>query len=308
MTANITLASAKAWQAAGEHLDWKGNRIFLRRGGDMHAPALLLLHGFPTSSLDWLPMWEDLTRDHWVMAPDFLGFGFSDKPAHFNYSINSQADIAEDMAIKSGARNVHIIAHDYGVSVAQELLARMHEKNRRLRVLSCCFLNGGLIARSHRPRPIQKLMAGRFGLLLSRFMTRARFDKSFCEVFGPETQPSPDELDAYWYCIAQQNGHQLSHKLLHYMADRRAKAARWSGVLSGVAAPLALINGCLDPVSGGHLADDVAALNPGLPIIRLEAIGHYPHVEATAAVVAAYRQLRQSGKPADAAGIDMEIT
>jgi pimeloyl-ACP methyl ester carboxylesterase len=292
MTERITLAAAKAWQTAGDYLDWKGQRIFLRRGGDMHAPALLLLHGFPTSSLDWLPLWDDLTHDHWLLAPDFLGFGYSSKPVDFNYSINVQADLAEDMAIRSGARNVHIIAHDYGVSVAQELLARMHENNRRLRVLSCCFLNGGLIANAHRPRPIQKLMAGRFGPLLSRFMTKARFAKSFCEIFGQKTQPTAEELDAYWYVISQQDGHKLSHKLLHYMTDRRAKAARWSGVLSGVAAPLALINGSADPVSGAHLADAVAALNPALPITRLEGIGHYPQVEAPAAVLAAYRNLR----------------
>jgi pimeloyl-ACP methyl ester carboxylesterase len=292
VSARLDLAAAQSWQAAGDRLDWKGNSIFLRRGGDMHAPALLLLHGFPTSSLDWLPLWDDLIRDHWLLAPDFLGFGFSDKPANFNYSINVQADIAEDMAIKSGARNVHIIAHDYGVSVAQELLARMHESNRRLRVLSCCFLNGGLLASQHRPRPIQTLMAGRFGRLISRFMTRQRFAKNFCDIFGPGTQPSADELDAYWYCISQQNGHKLSHKLLHYMADRRAKAARWTDVLVNTPAPLALINGSLDPVSGAHMADAVAALNPAVSITRLETIGHYPQIEAPEAVLSAYRRLR----------------
>jgi pimeloyl-ACP methyl ester carboxylesterase len=292
MSASIDLAAAQSWQTAGDRLDSKGYSIFLKRGGDMHAPALLLLHGFPTSSLDWLPIWDDLTRDHWVLAPDFLGFGFSDKPPDFNYSINVQADIAEDMAIKSGARNVHIIAHDYGVSVAQELLARMYENNRRLRVLSCCFLNGGLLGSLHRPRPIQTLMAGRFGSLLSRFMTKQRFAKSFCEVFGPETQPSADELDAYWYSMSQQNGHKLSHKLLHYMADRRSKAARWTNVLVRPPAPLALINGSLDPVSGAHMADAVAALNADISITRLERIGHYPQVEAPEAVISTYRRLR----------------
>jgi pimeloyl-ACP methyl ester carboxylesterase len=293
MSNMLTLAAAKNWRSAGESLDWQGHQIFLQRGGEMHAPALLLLHGFPTSSVDWLPLWSDLTKDHWVIAPDFLGFGFSDKPRNFNYSITAQTNLVEDMVIKSGARNIHILAHDYGVSVAQELLARMAEKDRRLRILSCCFLNGGLLAAQHRPRPIQTLMAGRFGSLLSRLMTKQRFAKNFTEVFGPNTQPSADELDAYWYAMSQQHGHRLSHKLLHYMAERKAKAGRWQNIFTQPKAPLALINGSLDPVSGAHLADAIATLNPYIAITRLATIGHYPHVEAPADVIAAYRKFRR---------------
>jgi pimeloyl-ACP methyl ester carboxylesterase len=289
----LTLAAAKNWHSAGESLDWQGQQIFLRRGGEMHAPALLLLHGFPTSSLDWLPLWDNLTRDHWVIAPDFLGFGFSDKPRHFNYSITAQTNLAEDMVIKSGARNIHILAHGYGVTVAQELLARMNEKDRRLRILSCCFLNGGLLASHHRPRRIQTLMAGRFGSLLSRLITKKRFAKNFSEIFGPNTQPSADELDAYWYSISQQQGHRLGHKLLHYIAERKVKAGRWKNILTQPKAPLALINGSLDPVSGAHMADAIGALNPHIAITRLETIGHYPHVEAPADVIAAYRKFRR---------------
>jgi pimeloyl-ACP methyl ester carboxylesterase len=292
VSAALTIAGAKAWRQAGDVISCGKHQIFLRRGGDMHAPALLLLHGFPTCSYDWQPLWDDLTADHWVIAPDFLGFGFSDKPASFNYSINAQADIAEESAIKSGARNLHIIAHDYGVSVAQELLARMNEKNRRLRILSCCFLNGGLIADQHRPRPIQKLMAGRFGSLLSYFMNKARFGKSLSEVFGPATQPDKATIDAYWYCMSRQGGHKLNHKLLHYMAERRARAARWRDALTHPKAPLAFINGTLDPVSGGHMADAVAALNPKIRITRLNDVGHYPHTEDAEAVLQAYRLFR----------------
>jgi pimeloyl-ACP methyl ester carboxylesterase len=293
MSSNITVAAAQSWHVAGDVIEWQNQRIFVRRGGDMHAPALLLLHGFPTSGFDWLPLWDILTRDHWVIAPDFLGYGFSDKPRNFNYSISTQASLCEDIVIKSGARNVHILAHDYGVSVAQELLARMNEKDRRLRILSCCFLNGGLLHDQHRPRPIQKWMAGRFGPLLSRLMTKKRFAKSFADVFGPNTQPSADEIDAYWHCISQQQGHQISHKLLYYMTERRAKSARWRDVLIHPKAPFTMINGSLDPVSGAHMADAMAALCPQMHITRLDQIGHYPHVEAPEDVIAAYRAFRK---------------
>src|SRR5215813_13921187 len=57
-----------------------GHKVFYRKAGDPEAPSLLLLHGFPTSShvfRDLIPLLAD--RYH-VVAPDLLGFGFSDAP------------------------------------------------------------------------------------------------------------------------------------------------------------------------------------------------------------------------------------
>jgi len=78
--APITPQSAAQWRADGQFVDWQGHQIFVRSGGDPSAPPLLLLPGFPPSSLAWLPLWEDLTARYRVVAFDFLGFGFSDKP------------------------------------------------------------------------------------------------------------------------------------------------------------------------------------------------------------------------------------
>lgn len=51
---------------------------------------------------------------------------------------------------------VHVLAHDYGDSVAQELLARHYEG--RFHMASCVFLNGGLFPETHRPALVQKLL------------------------------------------------------------------------------------------------------------------------------------------------------
>ncbi|ETE58309.1 Mesoderm-specific transcript protein, partial [Ophiophagus hannah] len=59
---------------------------------------VVLLHGFPTSSYDWYKIWEGLTqRFHRVIALDFVGFGFSDKPASFQKLIipDSSKSLAE---------------------------------------------------------------------------------------------------------------------------------------------------------------------------------------------------------------------
>ena len=70
--------SPEAWRTRGELLPWRGEQIFHRSEG--RGEALLLLHGFPTSSWDWKQLWSELGREAQVIAFDYVGFGFSSKP------------------------------------------------------------------------------------------------------------------------------------------------------------------------------------------------------------------------------------
>ncbi len=288
----ITKQSAEQWRQDGTLIDWRGHQIFVRTGGDENAPPLLLLHGFPTSCLDWLPIWEALTSHNHVVAFDFLGFGYSDKPTRHVYDLQEQSDLAAGLAAKHFTGDFHVLAHDYGVSVGQELLARSREHQLSGHVLSCAFLNGGLLPALHRARPIQKLLAGPLGGLFVRLQNRSRFGKSFGEVFGQDTKPSDAELDGFWQVITTHRGQFVMHKLLRYMADRRTYGARWEAVLKEPPCPVALINGTQDPVSGGHLVEAVAALNPDIPLWRLDHLGHYPQTEGPEGVITAYTEFR----------------
>ena len=59
------------------------------------ARTVVLMHGFPTSSYDWRGVVERLRGRFRVIAVDFLGFGLSDKPVAFGYSLFQQADLIE---------------------------------------------------------------------------------------------------------------------------------------------------------------------------------------------------------------------
>lgn len=290
--ANITPEAAKQWRQDGEIVEWQGHRIFTRTGGDVGTPPLLLLHGFPTSCLDWLPTWAGLTAKYHVLAFDFLGFGYSGKPRRHQYDLQEQADLAAHLAATHFKQDFHVLAHDYGVSPGQELLARSSEGTLGHKVLSCAFLNGGLLPSQHRARPIQKLLAGPLGRIMVHLMNRERFGKSFSQVFGKDTQPGKIELDAHWQVIRHNHGNLIQNRLLGYMADRRNHGARWEAVLRRSHCPLALINGTQDPVSGGHLVDAVAELNPEVPVWRLDHLGHYPQTEGPADVMDAYSEFR----------------
>lgn len=277
------------WRASGETFDHEGHKIFFRLDGE--GPPLVLLHGFPTSSWDWHRVWPALTAHFRVLASDFLGFGFSEKPRDHSYSLLAQTDLIEALTEHVGFRRFHLLSHDYGVSVAQELLARDFERrNADLPTVlrSVCFLNGGLFPESHRPRPIQRLLLSPAGPVLAHLFNRRSFERSFSPIFGRDTQPSEIELDAYWELIEHLGGRSISHKLLRYMPERKRQRARWFSALQQAHCRLRLINGSADPVSGSHLAARYRELIPEADIVSLENIGHYPQIEAPQAVVDAF--------------------
>lgn len=291
---SISLDAASAWRARGRYLPFAGHRVFAQVSEAIEGrPWLLLIHGFPTSALDWHPLWPVLSRDFNVLAPDLIGFGLSDKPADFDYRIATQADLIERWCREFGITHGHVLAHDYGVTVAQELLARDAEQadcGQHRRIDSIAFLNGGLFPETHRPRPIQRLLLTPIGPILSRLLTKRRFARSFSAVFGADTQPTTAEIDAFWSQIVEQGGQRIAHRLMRYVPERHARRERWVGALVTSTIPKRLINGSRDPVSGAHLAQRYQECVPSPDIVRLDDIGHYPQVEAPQRVHAALRE------------------
>ena len=290
--------SIEAWQSKGQYFDHRGHPLFYVDEGQ--GEALLLVHGFPTASWDWAEIWPELTRRYRCIAPDMIGFGFSAKPRDYDYRIMDQADLHEALLAKLGVERVHVLAHDYGDTVAQELLARYNERQSSGQagpvLQSMCFLNGGLFPETHQARPIQKLLNSPVGGLLTRLMSKGSFVRSFSAVFGPQTQPSAAELDAFWQLVSRDGGIRIMHKLIRYMDDRRAHRDRWVKALQEAKIPLRLINGPADPVSGLHMTKRYRELIPNADIVLLgEAIGHYPQVESPQEVLRAYLAFRESG-------------
>jgi pimeloyl-ACP methyl ester carboxylesterase len=236
-------------------------------------------------------MWDVLAERFTLLAPDLMGFGFSPKPIDYPYSILDQADLCEDLVARSGATRYHVLAHDYGDTVAQELLARAHDGSARAALSSVCLLNGGLFPETHRPRLMQRLLASPLGPWLARRMTRDRFAHSMTPIFGRNTPPSKIELNSMWQLIQENDGPLVFPKLIGYMAERKRYRERWVGALTKArkdAIPVRLIDGTDDPISGRHMAARYRELVPDADIVLLSGIGHYPQLEATPEVLRAF--------------------
>lgn len=276
----------EGWQHEGKWFSYGGHAIFSRMAGQ--GDALVLLHGFPTASWDWNRLWPMLAQHHTVFTLDMLGFGFSDKPALYDYSIEDQADMIEGWIAGLGLKNVSFFAHDYGCSVAQELLARDQEGLLPFAITRVGFLNGALFPEVHSPLLIQKLLGSPLGGLISRGLTRRTFERNFQRLFGPANAPSPKDMDDFWYLLTYNNGRGILHKLIHFMEERRCHRHRWVGALQNAKQPMRLISGVADPVSGAAMARRYRELVPDADVVSLRNIGHYPHFENAAEVYRAW--------------------
>jgi len=280
----------KQWQTQGQIHQLAGQQIFVRDSAETEKPVILLIHGFPTASWDWCDLWPGLNQHYRLVALDLLGFGYSDKPNPHQYSIMQQADIVDALCTRLELDAYHVLAHDYGDTVAQECLARQNQQQKP-QWLSVCFLNGGLFPETHRARTIQKLLASPFGPLFSRMLGLSSFNRSFSAVFGPDTKPSESQLRQFWALINYNQGKHVFHNLISYMADRRQYRQRWLDALKQSKVPVGLINGSADPVSGAHMVQRFRQLvGEDHFIHELPEIGHYPQVEAPDAVLNSYQQ------------------
>ncbi|NWS49372.1 MEST protein, partial [Probosciger aterrimus] len=253
-----------SWRSSGGYFTYRDQSIFYRdsSGAVGSSDVVVLLHGFPTSSYDWYKIWEGLTqRFHRVIALDFVGFGFSDKPRPHHYSIFEQASIVEGLVRHLGLRHhrINLLSHDYGDTVAQELLHRLcvgFQQTEfaltlcRTHCLSCCPSEAGWNLR---------------GL--------------------EDNQPFGAGCDLL-HCLAQR----FLFSILQYINQRKKHRERWVGALMSTSVPLHLIYGPLDPVNPHP--EFLQLYKKVLPMSTVSVlddhISHYPQLEDPTGFLNAY--------------------
>jgi pimeloyl-ACP methyl ester carboxylesterase len=278
-----------AWWSAGERVPLSvgdaERAIFVRRAGE--GPPMTLLHGFPSSSHDWARVFDALAASHTLLAPDFLGFGASDKPRDHEYSLHEQADLVEALWAHAGVTETVVVAHDYAVSVTQELLARHAAGELAVALSAVHLLNGGLYPDLHRPEPIQTaLLDPEQGPQISALLNEELLTGALAPSFAPGYDAAADSA-AIWRSLQRDDGQLLAYRLIRYMTDRARHTERWVGALERTDVPLAFVWGMLDPISGAHIAQRIRERLPAAPFTALEDVGHWPPLEAPERVAAA---------------------
>lgn len=283
----------ETWRQGGNYFDYKSLPIFYRQS-KASDEVLLLLHGFPTSSHDYHKIWDALTAKFAVLTFDMIGYGSSAKPSDFDYTTFNQAAILQSLIESLNIKKVHILAHDYGNTITQELLARAGEKRLDFTIETICLMNGALFPETHRPILAQKLLLSPIGFLFGRLISDAKFKQSLASVFGKNTQPNDEEMNEFIEAFKFNGGQKIAYKLICYMREREKYRERWVGALEQMSQPFRFINGSADRVSGAHLVKRFRQIVPHqTDIIELSDVGHFPHFEVPETVLVNFFEFHQ---------------
>jgi pimeloyl-ACP methyl ester carboxylesterase len=276
---------ARAWHAQAEPETHDGQTIDVHRrvGG---APLLLFLHGFPTSSFDWrFLLVQD--REHAAVAFDYPGLGGSEKPADGDYSVTRVADLADRLVEEHGqGRRVLVVAHDLGVSVAAELIARDVEGKLGMELTGAVLLNGAVVPDDSATELGQKAMRA----LGARFGGERRFRSQLGHAFSPDHPLDDEEAADQWSLLTHNDGHEVGDRLLGYLETSPAAAERRQAALRDWPKPVRLVWGMCDPIAGTAGLEALRTLRPDAAVTELDDLGRFPQLEDPERVLTAVRE------------------
>jgi pimeloyl-ACP methyl ester carboxylesterase len=280
----------KEWLGKGKTFNHYNQNIFYLSEGA--GECLLMVHGYPYNGFDFNFLLPALAADFRVVIPDMIGMGFSDKPVDYSYQFKNHVHMYRSLLRHLGITEIHVLAHDLGNSVVQELLAQTEEGDNSLKIKSIAFLNGGLFSDVYRPRLIQVLLSKSptvIGKFLSKLIFKKSIEKATSSVFGKRTQPSQEQLDDFWYVLNYNHGKSLTWKIGRLVFEKDVHQQRWIETMQRTKISMCFINGPADPNSGIHMAKRYEELIPNPMVILLpEHIGHWPQIEAPELVVEAF--------------------
>jgi pimeloyl-ACP methyl ester carboxylesterase len=287
--------ATRAWLAAGRHENVAGRKMFVYERGPNagksssgDSQTVLLIHGFPTSCYDWRGIADHLSARARAIAPDLFGFGLSDKPVAYSYSLFQQADTIEELLRKLQVRAAHVVSHDLGTSLHSELLARQAEGRLGFEVQSSTFLNGSMLQWLAKITPFQELVAANATLPQAIEICRSKF----AEIYVPSLQKlmrkpeciSPADAQVMNDLLRYQDGHLRLPALAGYMRERYVHADRWLGALEKCPSRVLIVWADGDPIAHIEMGRELSKRVPQAAFHELAGLGHFLLMEDPAAV------------------------
>ena len=274
--------NAATWKSNGEFISVRGKSLFVIDEGEKNNPVLLFLHGYPSCSYDYWKVLPLLTPNYRVIIHDHLGFGFSDKPLDYSYSLIDQADMALALWQQLGISEGHIVGHDYGTSVGCEIITRWNLGFRPIKLHSAILGNGSMLIEMAQLLLSQKLLMNSFtGPILAKFASEAYFQYNMKKLWWDKSTYDPAEISTLFEIGLSPQARKVFPQMTRYILERTKFWHRW--ITEGLYAtelPIHLYWADRDPIAViamGH------KLHQNIKHSTLEVIpdvGHYPMLEA----------------------------
>jgi pimeloyl-ACP methyl ester carboxylesterase len=279
--------TANDWKSKGEFITVNDRKLFVIDTSSFFSSedkipteTMVILHGYPTSSYDYYKVLPELSKHYRVIVHDHLGFGFSDKPLNYSYSLLDQADLALQLWQLLGVKKVHLLAHDYGTSVATEIIARNNNNELTIEIENLTLCNGSMHIELSQLRTIQKLLKNKWlGKYVAKLTTYAIFSKNLRNVYFDKTKVSNNELKDIWMQLEYNEGRKVIHKLSQYINERYTYWNRWIGALKETNLQTNIVWAKNDPVAVPAIARLIATEISNNKLFWIENTGHFPMLE-----------------------------
>ena len=279
--------TANEWKSKGEFITVNDRKLFVIDTSSFFSTedkvpteTMVVLHGYPTSSYDYYKVLLELSKHYRVIIHDHLGFGFSDKPLDYSYSLLDQADLALQLWQQLGVKKVHLLAHDYGTSVATEIIARNNNHELTIEIENLTLCNGSMHIELSQLRTIQKLLKNKWlGKYVAKLTTYAIFSKNLRNVYFDKTKVSNNELKDMWMQLEYNEGRKVIHKLSQYINERYTYWNRWIGALKETNLQTNIVWAKNDPVAVPAIARLIATEISNNKLFWIENTGHFPMLE-----------------------------
>jgi pimeloyl-ACP methyl ester carboxylesterase len=263
----MTMPRAEDWRSRGGYFSWRPAEedaspveIFHVEIGDPGAPVLLLIHGWPTSSIDWFTVAGPLSARFRVCALDFPGYGFSDKPPGWGYSLTRDEELIEFyLSEVIGAEAGVIVAHDRGDSVALLHAARCAEGRSAARLEHLVLSNGNMFLPLSNLTQAQRLILDpqSWPQVAATITASLLAEGMGATTFTPPRQAGDPEVEALTAIFAYQDGIKVLHEGIQYLVERSENEQRWLASLAEAPFPVTVIWGLYDTVSPPRVASYV---------------------------------------------------
>ncbi len=264
MTDRTAGCRAEEWRARGSRFSWSPAEedaapveVFHVELGDPDAPTLALVHGFPTSSIDWFEVSAQLSTRYRVCMLDFPGYGFSDKPRRWGYSLLRDAELL-DYYLREvvGVESAVMVAHDRGDSVALIHSAHASEERARVKLEHLVLSNGNIFLPLSNLTDAQRLML-HDPQVLQQLTPELLAAGMGALMFTPPRGPDDPEVQALAEAFAHDDGVGVLHETIQYLRERSVDEQKWLQSLAATSLATTVIWGVYDRVSPIRVASHV---------------------------------------------------
>jgi pimeloyl-ACP methyl ester carboxylesterase len=250
------------WQRGGAGMDWRSSTaandgrevtVFTRRCGTPGAPPLVCVHGFPTSSIDFLALTRELGSEFEIFVLDFPGYGLSDKPpAPYVYSLYDDARLLVHAITRVwGLKRYMMLTHDRGSSVGMIALTMFATEDEPTPPTEVILTNANIYLPLANLTDFQKaLLDPATGRSTARAITPDLLAAAMgASTFMPRRTLADPEIAALSKCFAHNDGIGVLPDTIQYLNERAADEIRWLDALSKNRVNTSLVWGVHDAIS-----------------------------------------------------------